>query len=118
MGGKPWTLAIAQTDSALSDSAGFWVNAYADAVSPACSAAVTPVANWMILTVPTQPGDYPLGASLTATFVTASSAQNLVATTGHVVVESVSGGQLVGGAYIEHDATNSVSGRFTIGVCP
>ena len=43
---------------------------------------------------------------------------NLVATTGRVVIDEVTSTAIRGGAYLHYDADNTVNGRFEITICP
>lgn len=117
IGGQAWTLAKGATDSFLS--AGepeFFATLYPEALTP-CATQTTSVSNRLVLMVPRAKGDYALGPSLAATFVIGAN-QNLIATTGRLVVDDITQFQIRGGAAIEYDANTRVSGRFEISVCP
>lgn len=109
-------MASGDTDSFLSDDNGFWATAYGEAHSD-CTLDATSKSE-MLLTIPTKPGDYPLGFTLTATFSVAQTSDSLVATQGHIVVDSITSTTITGGAAIEYDQDNSVNGRFTLTICP
>jgi hypothetical protein len=119
VGGMPWTLGTAETDAFFSDESSFWIDAYGETLAESCSDFPSSTAPSLILTAPPMPGSYPLGPTLTATFVLNDAAQsNLVATTGQINVESVTATQVTGAVSIEYDAQNTVSGRFTATICP
>jgi len=114
--GQSWTMVSADTDAFLSDDAGFWATAYELSI-PACSGQFSD-GRELLLTIPKAPGDYPLSLNLNATFYDPDTGNNLVATKGHIAVDTISASQITGGAYIEYDAANTVNGRFTISICP
>jgi hypothetical protein len=114
--GAPWTVMAAETDSFLSDDTSFYVTLYGEAVA-ACSGAF-PDSPSVTFIVPRQAGDYPLGQMYFATFYTPADNNNLIASSGHIVIDSVTDTMLTGGATIEYDANNKLDGKFTINVCP
>jgi hypothetical protein len=119
VGGQPWTLASGETDAL--QSAGqttFFTNMYAVAVTP-CSNGFDFASNYMILNIPMTPGDYSLSLSLNQTFVvvSGSNTNNLIATSGRIVVDQVTATSVTGGAHFQYDANNTVNGQFTATVC-
>jgi hypothetical protein len=120
VGGQPWSLVSAFTDSFLSEGQSeFFVTAYAEQVD-GCESSVGSNINRMILLIPKDPGDYALGHPLTATFVVdpGGTNQNLFATKGRIVVDEVTATSVRGGAAIDYDANNQVNGQFQVSVCP
>ena len=75
-----------------------------------------PGTDHLIVFVPKTPGDYSLSLALNATFVV-QPLDNLVATRGRIVVDEVTDTLARGGAYIEYDADNTVSGTFEVAIC-
>ncbi len=118
IGGQSWTLGSANSDSFLSmNSPNFFVDMYSDA-SVACGGSPTNSnENSFIANVPMTMGDYPLSLDLNATFVVGGS-QNLIATSGHMVVSSVSSSTVTGGLNVSYNSDNSLDGQFTFTVCP
>jgi hypothetical protein len=116
VGGSSWTLASAQTDAFLSDSDGFWVDLYSEAVD-SCGAFGS--GNSLILTVPMKVGSYPFGARLNGTFVieAAGTTDNLIATQGLLRVDEVTSAMVRGGVSMTYDGDNTVSGDFAAVVC-
>jgi hypothetical protein len=122
VGGKPWSLATADTDAFLSedDPSSFFVTAYAEPAAP-CE---TPIggtgSNELILLVPKTVGDYALSFERAATFVIdpGGANQNLIATRGRIVVDEVTATSVRGGAAIELNANNTVNGQFQVNICP
>jgi hypothetical protein len=112
--GQPWVLGSAESSEFLSEGeADFWVDMYAE--SKAACDDPPPVADHLIVFVPKTPGDYSLSLALNATFVVGT--DNLVATRGRIVVDEVTSAVARGGAHIEYDADNSVSGSFEVTIC-
>ncbi len=114
--GRAWTMVSADTDAFLSDSDGYWATGYEVSIS-ACSGQISD-GRELLLTIPKTLGDHPLGLTLTATFYDPVTNDNLGATKGHIVVNSLSQTEIVGGAFIEFDAQNTVNGQFSIAICP
>lgn len=119
VGGEPWTVARAGTDFFLSEGEpDYWTDLYASPGS-ACESNSLDDGNHLILQAPREPGEYPLSLSYNATFVIVGDVtDNLVATTGRVVIDEVTSSVIRGGAYLRYDADNTVNGRFEITICP
>ncbi|HYP90585.1 MAG TPA: hypothetical protein VEQ59_20585 [Polyangiaceae bacterium] len=122
IGGSAWIFAAGESDPFFSEAGEpFWADIYADSREPACSSARSTDKNHLILNVPRTPGDYRLSLTLNATFVIESAAattDNLVATSGRMVVDEVSNDTVRGKAHIRYDADNEVDGAFHFTVCP
>jgi hypothetical protein len=118
IGGQSWTLGSANSDSFLSSgSPNFFVDMYSEA-SIACGGSPTNSnENSFIANVPMTMGDYSLSLDLSATFVVGGS-QNLIATSGHLAVTSVSSSTVTGGLNVSYNSDNAIDGQFTITVCP
>lgn len=121
VGGQPWSLAQAETNASLSDDRELWAAFYAEAADTPCSGSRTSDRHHLLVSVPRDPGRYPLGLSLSATFVIegpSGTLEYLVATTGVIEVDAVSDTNVQGGAHIEFDSDDVVNGRFDLTVCP
>lgn len=122
IGGQPWTLVSGETDATLSaGQSQFFTTMYTESVTPCTGAGFSVTTNQLIMNIPMTPGDYNLGlaANLTATFVVdpGGSNQNNIAFNGRIVVDQVTATTVSGGANIQYDANNSVSGQFQATVC-
>ncbi|MEK7704345.1 MAG: PAS domain S-box protein [Myxococcota bacterium] len=118
VGGESWTLVYAETDAFLSDGEDeFFTTLHAQA-GTACTYNSS-LGNRVLLSVPKTAGDYDLGFMLNGTFavMTPSGTDNLVATRGRVVVESVGATELRAGVHMIYDDDNEVDGWFTGSVC-
>lgn len=116
VGGDAWTFASGWTDDFLSDEKGFFTLLY-DVDAEACG--FGPDADHTILLdVPRTPGEYELGLTQNVTLATGT--DNKVATTGRLVVESVTDTEVEVGLYaiFGDDENNEVSGHFTATICP
>jgi hypothetical protein len=116
IGGKPWTLVAAETDSFLSTPDELSVTMYGETVAPCAGTA--PSSDALILGVPSAPGDYALGLSRSATFYIADRNQNLVTDYGRLRVDAVTATAITGGANIQFDNDSTVSGQFQVTICP
>ena len=119
VGGQAWTVARAETDAFLSEGEpDYWTDLYGSP-GTACESSGLDEGHHVILQAPRQPGEYPLSLSYNATFVIVGDiTDNLVATTGRVVIDEVTSSVIRGGAYLHYDADNTVNGRFEITICP
>ncbi|HEY8945856.1 MAG TPA: hypothetical protein VIM73_16420 [Polyangiaceae bacterium] len=115
VGGNAWTFVRADTDAFLSEGEPeYWVDLYASSGAMCQSSG----GDSIILLVPRNPGEYELGFARSATFVVEDTSNNLVATTGRIVVDEVTTTTIRGGAYIHFDDANSVNGQFEVNICP
>jgi hypothetical protein len=122
IGGQSWTLGTAETDPFLSMTGpNFFVTMYPDTdLFTACTgqpAATTD--NLFLPDIPMATGDYSLSATPTglhASFQVGNTAN--VATSGHLVIDSVSATTVTGGINTTFDSDNTLDGQFTITVCP
>ena len=117
IGGKAWTFHTAESDSFLSDDKNFWVDAYAGSFTP-CTSAGPFDSDRLILTLPKTVGTHPLSLSLTETFYVAATSDNLVATSGTIVIDSVTAATITGSVKFAYNADNSVEGTFEATICP
>jgi hypothetical protein len=120
VGGQPWTLVSGETDAFLSmGKAQFFTTMYMESVTPCTGAGFSVTTNQLIMNIPMTPGDYNLSLDLSQTFVVdpGGSDQNDIAISGRIVVDQVTATMVSGGANIQFDADNSVSGQFQATVC-
>lgn len=118
VGGESWTMVYAETDAFLSDGEDeFFTTLYAQA-GTACTYNSS-LSNRVLLSVPKTAGDYDLGFMLNGTFavMTPNGTDNLVATRGRLVVESVGAAEVRAGVHMIYDDDNEVDGWFTASVC-
>jgi hypothetical protein len=116
IGGKPWTVATAQTNSFLATPTDFWVGLYAETFTP-CSQTTTGT-NQVVLSVPMATGDYPFDTEINATLRDVASTTNFLVTQGRVKVDQITASAIVGGFTATFDENNHVSGTFQATICP
>lgn len=117
IGGQPWTLATAGTDTFLTTDSQYWVNAYAEAFTP-CTGTASTSANELILNLPKAVGSYTVSLSLNQTFYVAATNDNLIVTSGEIVISDVTATTITGGARLSYNADNNVNGQFEATICP
>ena len=117
IGGQSWSLGTGETDSFLSTSTHFDVSLYSDTFT-ACSGSSS-VDTYLSLGMPATPGDYAISlqGEATANFVVGGS-QNLIASSGHLVIDAVTSTTITGGINVSFDGNNAVDGQFTAAICP
>jgi hypothetical protein len=114
VGGAAWTFRTGETDAILSTGSRLFTALYATSYG-ACGAA--PVEAHVLVSVPAAPGDYPFSTQQTGTFVIPPTT-NLVATTGRIVVTSVSATAVTARVHMIFDAANEIDGEFVASICP
>jgi hypothetical protein len=117
IGGQPWTFATGETDSFLTTATQYTAHAYAETFT-ACTGTASVTANQVILNFPNAVGSYALSLNLNQTFVVAAGNDNLVATSGEIVISDITATTITGGASFAFDADNSVNGQFEATICP
>ena len=117
LGGQPWTLGTGQTNSFLSTSSQYWVDAYAESFTP-CTGSASANADEIIMNLPMTIGNYRLSISLNQTFYVAATGDNLIATSGEIDITDISATTITGGANFAYNADNSVDGQFQMTICP
>lgn len=116
IGGQAWSLGTGETDSFLSNSTSFYVEMYSDTFT-ACSGSSTQQ-NYVFASFPLAAGDYPLNAQdFTANF-SLGGTQTPAATSGHLVISSVTSTTITGGINVSADSDNAIDGQFTVTICP
>jgi hypothetical protein len=120
IGGESWAFVAGDTDSFLSDDQQLFASLYAEPLGSTCGTGAPPTGRHIILNVPTQPGDYALSLTLTATFVIPrdTDTDNLGATRGRLVVDEITTSSVRGKAHVIFDAQNEVDGAFQLTRCP
>jgi hypothetical protein len=117
IGGQPFSFAAGETDAFLSMDDRYFITLYST-VFTACAFAGAPIgANSVIFEVPKAAGTYKLGLGQTATLYDGAMNYNSVATRGSIVIESVTGTTISGGASITFNANNTVNGKFSATIC-
>ena len=112
--GQDWKFVTGWTDDFLSDDKDFFTSLY-DVEAEACGFTAD-TERGLLLNVPRTEGEYELSFSQNVTFYMNS--DNKIATTGKMVVESISDTEIEVGLYAMFDDDNEVSGHFTATVCP
>ena len=118
IGGQAFTVSAGETDAFLSQGDQYFVNLYG-AIFTACTVGGPPLgANSVIFEIPKMPGTYNLGLGQLATLYDGATAYNRIASRGTIVIDSIAGTTITGGAAITFDANNTVNGKFTATICP
>jgi hypothetical protein len=117
--GQPWTIGSATTNDFLSDEETIWVDAHLEA-DVMCNSFGGGDGPSLIISVPRDLGAHTLGLSLNMTFVydEDGETQNLVGTSGVIVVEEITDTQVTASLRATFDGDNTVEGRFTAELCP
>jgi len=118
VGGKPWTVMTAETDAFLSTGDTFFATLYAETFTPCTGAGSSSTGDHLIMSIPKAVGDHSLSFSLTETFFIRSAQDNLIATRGHVRVDTVTDASVAGGAAFTYDDMNTANCQFHVTVCP
>ncbi|MEO8842563.1 MAG: hypothetical protein ABI591_15750 [Kofleriaceae bacterium] len=112
--GQPWTFTSGATDAFLSEgSDAFFANFYS--VAYTCNAS-NPSGPALIVGIPRVPGDYPMSLQRNMTFTSGS--DNKIAVDGLIHVDTVTATTITGGLVGTYDDQNTVSGQFTLTICP
>jgi hypothetical protein len=116
VGGQSWTFQIGATDAFLSRGDGDFVAVlHATSYTP-CSTS-EPTGPHLLVSVPKQPGVYPLSLMRNVTFVVNDS-DNLISLDGEVEVHQVTATTVTAGLRTRRDDGNDVNGQFQLTVCP
>jgi hypothetical protein len=114
VGGQQWTFQKGDTNAFLSDADGFFASLYAEDFAACGFGAPSPP--MLLISVPTEIGEYGFSLSRNMTFVP-SSGENLVATEGVIVVEEITADTIYGGLHGIFDGDNEVDGTFALTIC-
>jgi hypothetical protein len=117
LGGQSWTLGTGATNSVLSTTSQYWVDAYAESFTP-CTGSASANADEIIMNLPMAVGNYSLSISLSQTFYVAATGNNFIATSGEIEITDISATTITGGANFAYNADNSVDGQFQMTICP
>lgn len=115
--GKAWTFKTGEARTSVADTTQFLVSAYG-ASFVACTDATPFDTDKVVLALPKMPGTYAISASLSQTFSDAETKASVAATSGALVIESVTATTITGGARFTYDADNAVDGQFAATICP
>ncbi len=114
--GESWTFVAGETSSFLSDEEEFFATLYAEDYE-ACGYDM-PDGSHVIVSIPTTPGEYEMGAMMNGTFVydEGGSPMNEIAFSGVVVVDEVTD-TTVSGALCMSVGDHEVNGEFVVDIC-
>jgi hypothetical protein len=118
IGGQAWMFTTGETSDALSTSEQLWVDLYADSFDACVAFGAPPNADLVTMMMPRAPGSYDVNLTLNATIYSASTATNYVATSGRLVIDSVTATTIAGGLNITYNGDNAVNGQFQATICP
>ena len=115
IGGQAWTFQAGHTSAFLSEGEpDFFASLYAQAFT-ACGLSEPSGERHLLVSIPKEVGDYDLSLSLNMTFVDGN--ENLIATDGRIVVDSVTDSRITGGLHATFDGDNEVDGQFDVTIC-
>lgn len=115
VGGQAWTFQAGATDAFLSQDSDFFAALYDTSFTP-CGFD-EPTGPHLLVSVPKQPGEYPLSLQRNITFVVGE-ADNLISLEGRIVVDEVTATRVTGALVTRRDDGNDVNGEFELTVCP
>ena len=113
--GQAWTFKAGQTSAFITDANNFFTDMYASPVT-SCNGQ-PPAGPALIVSLPKQPGSYPMSLSRNMTFTDGMS-DNKIATEGLIRIDTVTATTITGGLHGKFDAANEVDGTFTVTICP
>ena len=115
IGGQAWSFQAGSTDAFLSEGEDdFFAAFYATAYTP-CGFS-DPSGPHVLVSVPKTPGDYDMDLFRNMTFVDTAS-NNLIATDGRIVIDSVTATTVTGSLHGTYDGGNEINGTFQLTVC-
>ncbi len=117
IGGQTWTFETGETMAALSTSEQLWVDLYADRFEDCVPLGAPANADMVTMMMPRVPGSYDLGINLN-TLYTSRTGANYVATSGRLVIDSVTATTITGAMNITYNGDNTVNGQFQATICP
>lgn len=116
IGEQSWTFVQGETDAFMSDEDGYWAELFPDSYT-ACDWASQPDGvSTILVTLPTEVGEYPLSLHQSITFVEPPS-DNTVAIRGLLEVEAINADTIDAGLYVVYGNGYKVDGRFTVDIC-
>jgi len=107
LGGQAWTFATGETTGVLSTGEQLWVDLYGHSFDACVAFGAPPNADLVTMMMPRTPGNYDVSLTL-----------NDIATSGRLVIDSVTATTITGGLSIAHNSDNAISGRFQATICP
>jgi hypothetical protein len=113
--GQAWTFQAGHTSAFLSKGEPDFFASLYPMTFTACGFS-EPTGGHVIAAIPKMTGDYDLDLSLNMTFTDGSN--NLIATEGRIVVDSVTATHVTGGLHAIYDSANEVDGQFDVTICP
>ena len=118
VGGEPWVFVKGHTSAFLSDDDGYFASLYAGDFTP-CEFD-RPDGNSVILSIPTEVGEYGLSLERNMTFVvdTSDGPENLIGTSGTIAVDTITADTITGGVHAKFDGGNEIDGMFSVTICP
>ena len=117
IGGQTWTFGTGETLAALSTSEQLWVDLYPGRFESCIPLGAPANADMVTMMMPRAPGSYDLGNNL-KTLYTSRTGTNYVATSGRLVIDSVTATTISGGMNITYNGDNTVNGQFQATICP
>jgi hypothetical protein len=112
--GQSWTFQVGATDAFQSEDGDFAATLYATSYTP-CTTSEPPGPR-LFVSVPKQPGVYPLTLTRNITF--ANGSDNLITVDGEIEVHEVTATHVTAGLRTRYDDGNDVNGQFELTVCP
>lgn len=116
VGGQTWSFQAGHTSAFLSEGEDDFFASLYPATFTTCGFS-EPGGDHLIVAIPKTPGEYDMSLSRGMTFVVGDS-QNLIVTSGHIVVDEVTATTVKGGLVASYDGQNEVNGRFEVTICP
>ncbi len=116
VGGQAWTFKAGHTSAFLSEGEDDFFASLYPAEFTTCGFS-EPGGDHLIVAIPKTPGEYEMGLGRGMTFVVGDS-QNLIVTSGRIVVDEVTATSVKGGLVASYDGANEVNGRFEATICP
>ena len=118
IGGQAWTFATGETTEprcppASSSGSTCTPDRFEDCVALGAPAN----ADMVTMMMPRAPGSYDLGINLNTLYTSRTSA-NYVATSGRLVIDSVTATTITGAMNITYNGDNTVNGQFQATICP
>ena len=117
IGGRTWTFGTGETIAALSTSERLWVDLYADRFESCVPLGAPANADMVMMMMPMTPGSYDLGVKMNTHYTTRTGA-SYVATSGRLVIDSVTATTITGAMNITYNGDNAVNGQFQATICP
>jgi hypothetical protein len=119
IGGQAWTFGTGETMSAsFVPPDRFFVTLYPDSFETCVPLGAPTDVNLVTMQMPKDPGNYDLNNQLNASLYVVSTTTNYAATSGTLVIDSVTATTISGGLHATYNGNNSVDGQFSAAICP